>query len=108
MLSMRGRRCGARQPGPGERRRGRDGGAGRGALLDAAQEGERGGGGGGEGGRRHLDRHSAGARALQTESLTGDAAIFDSAFRVPRTDKDGRRVHVADPLRAAGPGDVVL
>ena len=48
------------------------------------------GGGGGEGGRRHLDRHSAGARALRTESLTGDAAIFDSAFRVPRTDKDGR------------------
>ena len=59
---------------------------------------ERGGGGGGGGGEgddgeeehRYLDRHSAAARALRTELLTGDAAVFDSAFRVPRTDKDGR------------------
>ena len=40
----------------------------------------------------HLDRHSAAARALRTELLSGDAAVFDSAFRVPRTDMEGGRM----------------
>ena len=43
-----------------------------------------------EGEHRHLDRHSAAARALRADLLTGDAAVFDAAFRVPRTDAHGR------------------
>ena len=44
------------------------------------------GGEGGEQQHQYLDRHSAGARALKNELLFGDAAVFDSAFHVPRTD----------------------
>jgi len=68
------------------------------AVLASTQhkreKGEKSEGGSGEEGQQgqhqYLDRHGAAARALRRERLTGDAAVFDSAFRVPRTDKDGR------------------